>query len=230
MIFRLIQTAASSGDIRWALISVLISVPVILFALTFHEFSHGYVAYKMGDPTARNLGRLTLNPIKHLDPIGTLCMLFAGFGWAKPIPVNARNFKKPRNGMAFTALAGPLSNIILSFAGLLLYRLFLFIPIPNTEFAFYIWYSFSILLYTFHYLNLSLAIFNLIPIPPLDGSRILFVLLPDKYYFGFMKYERIVMIAIMALLFTGTLSGPLAWIIDTISSGMDWIIRLIPFL
>jgi len=122
-----------SGD-SVSLIYTLLSIPVILIALTTHEWAHGYAAYKMGDPTARNLGRLTLNPLKHLDLFGTLCMFIAGFGWAKPVPINARRFDNPRRGMAITGLAGPLANIVLSFIGLLFFEIFSKILYSSTVF------------------------------------------------------------------------------------------------
>ena len=221
-----------SGDSS-ALIQTLLSIPVILIALTTHEWAHGYAAYKMGDPTARNLGRLTLNPLKHLDPIGTLCMLFAGFGWAKPVPINARRFDNARKGMAITGLAGPVANIVLSFFGLFLYVLcskFYFTSgmFIQSDFKSNLIYALLLFLYLFHYLNLSLAIFNLIPVTPLDGSRIFFILLPDKWYFGIMKYEGIIQLILMLALFTGILSGPLGALMGYISQGMASVIGLIP--
>ena len=111
----------SGGDIRDIIISLLLTIPVILISLSTHEAAHGYLAYKMGDRTAYNLGRVTLNPAKHLDPMGSLCMLVFGYGWAKPVPINARNFRNPKRGMAFTAIAGPISNLILGVIGALLY-------------------------------------------------------------------------------------------------------------
>ncbi len=217
-----------SGDPS-ALIQTLLSIPVILIALTTHEWAHGYAAYKMGDPTARNLGRLTLNPLKHLDPIGTLCMLFAGFGWAKPVPINARRFDNPRRGMAMTALAGPLANICLSFIGLLLLRLCNKLgALVQTSFQANLMLALLLFLNLFHYLNLSLAIFNLIPVPPLDGSRIFYILLPDKWYFGIMKYEGIIQLILMLALLTGLLSGPLSIVMGYISQWMSSVIGLIP--
>ena len=119
MIFDLIRDIAAGADVRQVLPQIALIAICVLFALTFHECAHGFIAYKLGDPTARNLGRLTLDPVKHLDPIGTLCMLLFGYGWAKPVPVNSRYFKKPKRDMALTAIAGPVSNLILSFFGLL---------------------------------------------------------------------------------------------------------------
>ena len=208
----------------------LMRIPVILLALTVHEAAHGWMAYKMGDPTARNLGRLTLNPLRHLDPVGTLMMLVVGFGWAKPVPVNTRNFTNPRRGMALTALAGPLSNFLMSLGGMLLFRIlfavFMAFSLSGHLFAWVV----LLFVQVFYTLNLYLAIFNMLPVPPMDGSRILFVFLPDKYYFGIMKYERYIMMAMMLLLITGTLSLPLGFVAGKIESGFMWLLGFIPFL
>ena len=191
------------------------------------------MAFKLGDPTARNLGRLTLNPLKHLDPLGTLCMIFFHFGWARPVPINTRYFKNPRRDMALTAAAGPVSNFILAFLGLLVRSILLAIysVFPATSsFTYYLQYA-SIMLFTyFHILNLSLGLFNLIPVPPLDGSRIFLVWLPAKYYFGVMKYERYIQLGLLVLLWTNILTIPLSSGVSLISRGMEWLIGLIPFL
>ncbi len=209
------------------------SIPIILLALTVHEVAHGYAAYKMGDPTARNLGRLTLNPLKHLDPIGTLCMIICKFGWAKPVPINPRYFRNPRKGMALTALAGPVSNLLLGFAGVLLYRILWTIfsgIVVQTEFIYYLLTAILDFSSLFVIYNVSLAVFNMIPIPPFDGSRIFFIFLPPKFYFGIMKYERIIQIVLLVLLWTGALTIPLSRAVNGIVSGMDFIVGLIPFL
>lgn len=199
MLFDLLQY----GDIRVALIVFLLTVPSMLIALTFHEVAHGYVAYKCGDPTAKYMGRLTLNPIKHLDPIGTLLMLLVGYGWARPVPVNSRYFKNPRKGMALTALAGPVTNLILGFLGVVIYWLvnyFAFDAImlgtasPLVEAA-------RLFAYYFAMLNLVFAVFNMIPLPPFDGSRIFLVFLPPRYYFGIMKYERYILLGMLVLMY-----------------------------
>lgn len=201
---------------KWTLVSVLLSLPCVMIALCVHECAHGYAAYKLGDPTARNLGRLTLNPLKHLDLIGTLCMLTVGFGWAKPVPINTRYFKKYRRDMALTAAAGPLSNFILGALGSVLSALFtrFILPlIPYSQANQNLVTAIFTFLQLFAVLNFMLCFFNLIPLPPFDGSRILFVFLPDKYYFGIMKYERYIMIGFLVLLWTDIIPLP----IDTIA-------------
>lgn len=191
----------SGGDMRLALITLLLTVPTVLISLTFHEVAHGYVAYKLGDPTAYNLGRLTLNPLAHLDPIGALMMLLVGFGYAKPVPINAGYFKNPKYGMAISAAAGPITNLLLGTVATILmctYSLYLApLILANT-----VLYAIYQMLFYFAYLNFALAIFNMIPLPPFDGSRVLFAFLPDRHYFGIMKYERYIMIGVLVLFAT----------------------------
>lgn len=222
---------SGSGQFTDLLIGALLTMIVVLFSLSFHEFAHGYVAYKLGDPTADRMGRLTLNPLVHLDPLGTICMLLCGFGWAKPVPVSTRFFRKPKRDMALTAFAGPVSNILLAFICLLIYKL-LYLAFGNvifpSKFVYYIVLYTIELFWHGHVLNLYLAVFNLIPIPPLDGSRLLFIFLPDKYYFGLMKYEQIIKIVFFVLLCTNKLSVPLSNICNDISYVMNLVISFIP--
>ncbi len=192
------------GGGREGLITALLCLPVILFSLSFHEAAHGYVACKLGDPTARNLGRLTLNPIKHLDPFGALAMLLIGFGWAKPVPIVARNFKNPRWGMGISAIAGPVSNLLLGLCGCVLFSAasaawsldIYMAQITGQETPIIKWCLLN-LAYIFTYMNFALMAFNLIPIPPFDGSRFAYLLLPSKWYFKVMKHEQTLMIIII---------------------------------
>ena len=176
----------------------------VLITLTVHEYAHGYVAYKLGDNTARNLGRLTLNPIKHLDPYGALCMVFFRFGWAKPVPINPRNFKNPRKGFALCAIAGPLANIILAFISAFLYVLCdgLFNP-SSIQYLYNLRYNVLLFLWVFHAVNVGLGVFNLIPIPPFDGSRILNLILPPRAYFAIMRHEKKIYWGVILWLFLG---------------------------
>ena len=216
------------------LISLLFSLPCVLIAITFHEVAHGYAANRLGDPTAAALGRLTLNPLKHLDPIGTICMLLFHFGWARPVPINTRYFKKPRRDMAIVALAGPLTNIALAFLGVLLYHIVGAIAagwyMTSNSFARTAVSLTVLFLNNFLRLNASFAIFNLIPIPPLDGSRLLSLILPPKWAFKLIEYERWIALGMLVLLYIGVLDGPLSFLVNGLISGMDFLISLIPFL
>ena len=212
------------------LIELLLTVPVVLIALTSHECAHGYVAYLCGDKTAKNLGRLTLNPIKHIDIIGAICMLLFHFGWAKPVPINSRNFKNPKRDIALCALAGPTSNMLLAFIGCFLYSFSFFllrdVTFASQNFSYWLCYAWLIFLYNFAWLNIALALFNLIPLPPLDGSRILCTFLPDRAYFKVMRYEREIALGFFAILFidnrflNGTIMGWLSTIVNLIFNGM----------
>lgn len=169
---------------------IIVAVPSILIASTVHEYAHAYSAFKLGDPTAKAEGRLTLNPLKHIDPIGALSMVIFRFGWSKPVPINEYNFEKRETYTALTALAGPVSNLILaSLTGLLNYILDLD---PNSLIVF--------LLYIFATINIALAIFNLIPIPPLDGHKVVRALLPKNLRYYWEKLERYSLILILLLI------------------------------
>lgn len=209
----------------------LIRIPIVLFSLTVHEVAHGFAAYKLGDSTAKSLGRLSLNPLKHLDPAGAVCMLLFRFGWAKPVPINTRYFKKPRSGMAITALAGPTSNLLMSLIAFIISRyIYAFggASLYSEDVTFI--QLIAIFFETFFFMNLCLAVFNLIPIPPLDGSRIMFVLLPDKLYFGIMRYERYIYLGLIACLFLGVLDIPLNFVVNFIIRLFFQLSGLLPLL
>ncbi len=194
----------ADGDWRGAIIELLFTLLIVVFALSAHEAAHGYVAYRMGDPTAKVLGRITLNPTKHLDPIGFIAMLVFGFGWAKPVPINTRNFKNSKWGMALTGIAGPVANLFLGIVGTILYGFF-------TPLCFKLSMQDGIVgnianvLPLFFYLlamyNFIFMAFNLIPLPPFDGSRFFYAFLPVNVYFKIMKYERYILVAMFIALF-----------------------------
>lgn len=200
---------------------ILYLVPVILVSITFHEFSHAYFSYKLGDPTARNQGRLTLNPIKHLDPLGTLMILLVGFGWARPVPINPMYYDNRRKGTVIVSFAGPLSNVILA--------LIFAIPMMYIEAKYGIQsfrsaslnaiiYNLSLL---FYIININLAVFNILPVPPLDGSKILSGVLPQRQYFKLIQYENF--IAVIFLLIVFVFPG----ILQTIMSPFVWFISMV---
>jgi Zn-dependent protease len=183
---------------------LILSAMAALVALTLHEFAHGYVAYRLGDHTAKSMGRLSLNPMKHLDPFGVACMVLFHFGWAKPVPINPRNFKNPRKGFAITAIAGPATNIVLGFLAALIYLVaFKFARQTNVAFLNNLQINMLTFLNYFFIINIGLGVFNLIPVPPFDGSRVLNILLPKKWYFKVMKYERQIYWGVIAWLFFG---------------------------
>lgn len=177
--------------------SLILSAPAILFGLTIHEFSHGWVAWQLGDPTAKMMGRLTLNPLKHLDPIGTIALFLFRFGWAKPVPIDPRNFRHPTRDMAISSLAGPGANLLTAaIAGLILRVLLLFHA-----------GGFIVTLISYFVLfNLILCFFNLIPIPPLDGSRLVYHLLPPDLAAGYARLERYGFIILIGIIFLGQLT------------------------
>ena len=216
-------------NLDWSVLTdMLLSVVPALLCITLHELSHGAVAYALGDRTAKNAGRLTLNPIRHIDPWGLVMMVLFRFGWAKPVPVNMYNFKKPRQGMALTALAGPVSNLLIAAVFLFLYGL-LYRPLylKGTAFS----YSLLEMVMTTSYMSLSLAVFNILPISPLDGSKVLFSFLSDAAYAKLMRYERYGMILLMVLVATGSVSGVLGtvtgWVYDKLFFIAEFAFRLV---
>ena len=190
------------------ILQIIILAPPILLALTLHEFAHGYVAYRFGDPTAKNLGRLTLNPFKHLDPLGTLAFFIIKIGWAKPVPVNPAYFRDPRKDMLWVALAGPAVNLILAVLSALSVKVlwFIAVSIPYSPLAEAILVPLNEVLLASVWINLVLCIFNFLPIPPLDGSRIVAGILPPRLAHQYHSFERYGFVIILLLAFSGLLS------------------------
>ena len=203
----LFDIIGSGGKIDFItlIMQVLSSLAVIFLTLPVHEFAHAYTATKLGDPTPRYTGRLTLNPLKHIDYLGAASILLFGFGWAKPVEVNTRYFKNPKRDMAITAVAGPVSNLVVCFISVFIATLITEI-FPFSDVAFYI----GVFLINIGYINVYLAVFNLIPIPPFDGSRLLSAFLPYKYYYALMRYENYLRYGVLILCWTGILSRPLS--------------------
>ena len=191
------------------LVEFLILLPVLLLAIVFHELAHGWVAWRLGDPTAKSAGRLSLNPLKHMDPIGTLVLfLTQAIGWAKPVPVNPGYFRNPRQDMMLVALAGPAANILLALALAFLYRSLAFLDLGKIP---------SLMLYVGVQLNLGLALFNLLPVPPLDGSRILAGILPSHLAYVYPRYEYLGFIFLVVLVFTGVVGKIILPVITTLT-------------
>ncbi len=201
-------------------LSILINVPITLIALTGHEFAHGWVSTKLGDPTPKMQGRLTFNPLAHLDIVGTLLMIFTGFGWAKPVSVNPRYYKDTKKGMALTAAAGPLANLIMAFIALLIYAILFAV---NRKFGLGIdsaVEAVGFIARIFAVRNLCFMVFNIIPIPPLDGAKVLGMLLPDGAYYKMLQYERYSMILIMVLSLTGVFSSIIGTGVNIVMNGI----------
>ena len=248
-----------SGDWTSAMIGVCVSIFVVFCTLPIHEYAHAWMSTRLGDDTARLSGRLTLNPLAHIDPIGAVMILLIGFGYAKPVPVNMRNFKNPKRDMALTALAGPVSNLLMALFFMVIYNIFgLFLSTRST--------IISVALLFFKMaamINVNLAVFNLLPIPPReltlpspffyrdqalfaivndlpDWSRCseieavaaissALIILPDQLYYKVMQYERIIMLVVLALLFFGVLSWPLSFLSNLVMKGLAFVAGL-PFL
>ncbi|WP_316622704.1 site-2 protease family protein [Ruminococcus sp.] len=224
MLFNLI-----SGNLNFAtaLTQILAILVIVFLVLPFHEWAHAFTASKLGDTSIKYRGRLTLNPLAHVDPIGALALLLFGFGWAKPVPVDTRNFKRPKLYMGIVALMGPVANIVAAIAGGLIFQ-----AIAKFAPAFFTGEGFGSYVYLFLsfyvQINVSLAVFNLLPIPPLDGSKILFVFLPDKAVAWFYRYQQIISIILLALLWVGVLRIPLSFLSGYVMKFVNWITAL-PF-
>lgn len=201
------------------LFNIIYLVPILLIALPVHEFSHALAATLLGDPTPKNMGRLTLNPLKHLDPIGSIFLVIFQFGWAKPVVINPHNFKNPKEAGAIVSLAGPMSNFIMAVISILLYVKLSHMMHP------YLAYFLSL----FAWINIGLTIFNLLPVPPLDGSNILAYFLPNKVLYSMQKYYSIFQLIIFVALFTGILSKPLGFMVSTLYINLSYLARMLPF-
>lgn len=205
------------------IITNLFAIAFVVFCtMPVHEYAHAFVATKLGDDTPRLSGRLNLNPMAHIDPLGAVMILLVGFGYAKPVPVNPRNFKNPKGGMALTALAGPAANIIMAMVFMLLMRLTALASVNILTSAVIQFFLFAATI------NVGLAVFNLIPIPPLDGSRVLQLLIPNKYYYKFARYERYVILGVFVLIFIGALDKPLAFLQTKLFNLLYFVVSL-PF-
>ena len=212
------------ANLDWSyFMNLLPYVIAAVICLSIHELSHGYVAYLFGDDTAKSEGRITLNPLRHIDPMGFLMLVVFHFGWAKPVHIDMRRFKNPKLGMAATAIAGPISNFLLTVLLMPVYGIITVVGQnwPDTV------YSYTINLITITmYLSVSLGVFNLFPIPPLDGSKVVEAILPERIYYQIMRYERIGMIVLFVAVWSGVLSTPLRamtdWIFDHLMFIAQW--------
>ncbi len=213
------------------ILDYLIKALVLFTAVPVHECAHAWVAEKMGDDTGRKQGRITLNPFAHLTLWGSLMMILVGFGWGKPVSVDPRNFKNPKKGMVLTSLAGPASNFIMAFLSMIVYKVLAFLSFAKDS------STLDMLATVFVYItliNISLAVFNFLPIPPLDGSKIFNAILPEKWYFTIMKYENFIFIALIILVYSGLLDTPLSFlqdkVIDVMLSLTGWVDKIMTLL
>ncbi|MBR6573203.1 MAG: site-2 protease family protein [Clostridia bacterium] len=215
MLFNVIINAFSGGNISFSsiIISVLASLAVVFLTMPIHEYAHALIGTKLGDPTPKYTGRLSLNPFNHIDYMGALCIVLFGFGWAKPVQINGRNLNNPKRDMMLIALAGPIANLIIAFVCVLI-RVALLTFIGDSAMLFIVFFSYIA------QINCYLAFFNLIPIPPFDGSRVLTAILPNKYYYTLMRYERYFTIIILGVIFLESRIGLVSRISNITLSGM----------
>ena len=217
------QVISGQMDFIYLIIYLGATAYVVFCTLPLHEYAHAFAADKLGDDTPRRMGRLTISPMAHISPLGALMIFLCGFGYAKPVPVRMKNFKNPKRDMALVALAGPLCNILQAFIYLFLYSLITSFEVANPAIAYV-----ALFFYFAADVNIWLAVFNLLPIPPLDGSRLATALLPAKYYYKVMQYERQITIALFILIITGVLTAPLSIISDLLFNFLYGITQL-PF-
>ena len=217
----------STGNFEFTdiIIYIISALAVIFITLTIHEFAHAFIAVKLGDNTPRWQGRYTINPFAHIDYLGALAIILVGFGWARPVQVNNNNFRSPKWGMALVALAGPVSNVILSFIALLL----CYACATVFEFTQLLFFDYAAIFLNYvAFISISLAVFNLIPIPPLDGSRILTAFLPYKAYYTLMRFERYSSLILLALIYIGILDKPIDLVTNFIYAALSFVTAL-PF-